>query len=102
MSRDILNDIINDFNPEKFIRFFSSKNTSFSPRQEQLIQYNDGNFNNGKKLGDINFKDNSLIIYSFQAEQALSEKSGKKAQYENGKKILKETQTHTRNFIYFY
>ncbi len=84
MSIDILNDIINDFNPEKFIRFFRSKNTSFSPRQEELTQYNDVNFKNGKKLGEINFKDNYLIVYSFQAKQVLSEKSGKKAQYEKG------------------
>ncbi|OGG20726.1 hypothetical protein A3D03_05570 [Candidatus Gottesmanbacteria bacterium RIFCSPHIGHO2_02_FULL_40_13] len=101
MSRDILDDIINDFSPEKFIRFFRSKNTLFSPRQEELTQYNDVNFKNGKKLGEINFKDNSLFIYSFQAEQVLSEKSGKKAQYEKGKKILKETQTDTGIFIYY-
>jgi len=101
VSRDILDDIINDFSPEKFIRFFRSKNTLFSPRQEELTQYNDVNFKNGKKLGEINFKDNSLFIYSFQAEQVLSEKSGKKAQYEKGKKILKETQTDTGIFIYY-
>lgn len=100
MSRDILNNIINDFDPEKFIKFFRSKNTSFSPRQEELTQYNDGNFKNGKKLGEISFKDNSLIIYSFQAEQELSEKTGKKAQYEKGKKILRETQTDAGIFIY--
>ncbi len=101
MSRDILDDIISDFNPEKFIKFFRSKNTFFSPRQEELTQYNDDNFKNGKKLGEINFKDNSLIIYYFQAEQELSEKSGKKAQYEKSKKILKETQTDTGIFIYY-
>lgn len=101
MSRDILNDIINDFDSEKFIRFFRSKNTSFSPRQEELTQYNDGNFKKGYKLGEINFKDNSFAIYSFQAEQVLSEKSGKRAQYEKGKKILRETQADAGIFIFY-
>ncbi|MBI2314941.1 hypothetical protein HYU93_02685 [Candidatus Daviesbacteria bacterium] len=101
MGRDILEDIIDNFSPEKFIKFFRTKNTSFSPRQEELNQYNDDNFKDGKKLGEINSKDNSLIVYSFQVIQPLSEKSGKKSQYEKGKRILKETQNDAGIFIFY-
>jgi len=53
--RQILIDIIEDFNPEKFVRFFREKNRSFAPRKEELSQYNDENFRNGIKLGEISF-----------------------------------------------
>ena len=55
MSKELLQDIIEDFNPEKFVRFFREKNRSFAPRKEELFQYNDENFQNGIKLGEIQF-----------------------------------------------
>ena len=51
----ILNEIINNFSPDKFVRFFREKNRSFAPRKEDLLQYDDENFKNGIKLGEIQF-----------------------------------------------
>ena len=89
MSREILQDIVNDFSPDKFVRFFREKNRSFAARQESVTHYDDESFGNGLKLGDIKFSESEkLIICAFQVKQSLSERSGKKAQYEKGKKIL--------------
>ena len=53
MSRIILEDIIANFSPDKFISFFRDKSNKFAPRQENLPQYNDENFKDGKKLGRL-------------------------------------------------
>lgn len=101
MSRNILANIIEDFNPDKFIRFFREKNRTFAPRKEELSQYNDESFKNGLKLGEINFAaEEQMIICIFEVNQPLSERSGKKAQYEKGKRILREQQADTGIFIF--
>lgn len=101
MSRDILENIIEDFNPDKFTRFFREKNRTFAPRKEELNQYNDESFKNGLKLGEINFAvEEQMIICIFEANQPLSERSGKKTQYEKGKRILREQQADSGIFIF--
>ena len=102
MSREILQNIIEDFNPEKFVRFFREKNRSFAPRKEELNQHDDENFRNGIKLGEIKCaQDEQLVICVFQAVQPLSERSGKKAQYEKGKRMLKEANADAGIFIFY-
>ena len=100
--RQILIDIIDDFSPDKFVRFFREKNRAFAPRREDLLQYNDDNFRNGIKLGEIQFaQDEKMLVCAFEASQPLSERSSKKAQYEKGKKILKDSQSDAGIFIFY-
>ena len=100
--KQILNNIINDFQVDNFTRFFREKNRSFAPRTEALSQYDDAHFRNGVKLGEIKFaQDEKMLICAFEANQPLSERSGKKAQYEKGKKILKESQSDAGIFIFY-
>jgi len=102
MSKEILQDIIGDFSPEKFSRFFRDQNRSFAPRQEAIAHYDDESFKRGLKLGETKFSETEkLIACSFQVKQALSERSGKKAQYEKGKKILKDAQSDAGIFIFY-
>ncbi len=102
MSKEILQNIINDFNANKFTRFFREKSRTFAPRAEVMSYYNDDNFRNGIKLGEIQFaQDDKMLICAFEARQPLSERSGKKAQYEKGKKILKETNADAGIFIFY-
>jgi type II restriction/modification system DNA methylase subunit YeeA len=65
------------------------------------LPYADDNFYNGEKLGEINFEYGNLIVCSFQVKQSLSERSGKKAQYELGKKILKTLEYDAGIFIFY-
>lgn len=102
MSKEMLQDIIAEFSPDKFIKFFREKSRDFSTRGEVFPDYNDYNFNNGLKLGEIYFPDGQkMVACAFRAEQHLSERSGKKAQYEKGKKILKELQADAGIFIFY-
>ena len=102
MSKEILQDIIAEFSSDKFIQFFREKNRNFSPLREDFTYYNDENFNDGLKIGEIDFSDGQkMIVCAFRAEQHLSERSGKKAQYEKGKKILKDSQADAGIFIFY-
>jgi type I restriction-modification system DNA methylase subunit len=102
MSREILQDIIDNFSPDKFPKFFREKQRSFSPRQESFPQYNDEFFSGGVKFGEIKFSEGEkLIACAFKATQPLSERSSRKAQYDKGKKILKDTQSDAGIFIFY-
>jgi type I restriction-modification system DNA methylase subunit len=102
MSNGVLQDIIENFSPDKFPRFFREKNRSFSPRQESYSQYNDEYFSYVSKLGEIKFsEDEKLIVCAFHSTRPLSERNSRKAQYEKGKKILKDTQSDTGIFIFY-
>ena len=104
MSRDILNDIIANFETEKFINFFRSKTPDFAPSQERLPRYNDSDFANFKKLGEIGFlnSEQRLIIVSAEVAKSLTERSGKKAQYEKAKKILRELDRYETGIFIFH
>ena len=87
MNQEILQNIIDDFSPEKFNRFFRNKNRSFAPQQETLDQYNDDSFKAGLKLGEIKFsKTEKLIVSAFKVKKSLSERSGKTC-LQNGRDI---------------
>ncbi len=102
-ARPILENIIEEFNPDKFVHFFRRKSKQFSPSKDDLRAYNDENFSNTKKLGEIKFADaDRLIICAFAAQKPLTERSGKKAQYEKAKKILKEQQIYSAGIFIFY
>jgi len=103
MTIEILKDIISEFDTDKFIQFFRNKNRSFSPRREKLDQYNDESFKEGLKLGEIDFTDEgqNFIVCSFKSSNSLTERSGKKAQYEKAKKILKSLYFDAGVFIFY-
>ncbi len=103
MKNNILNTIIDDFAIDKFIQFFRAKNRSFRQRREELKHYDDDRFTNGIKLGEIDFKaeGQNLIICAFESSKSLTERSGKKAQYEKAKIILKKQRADAGIFIYY-
>ncbi|MCX7589712.1 MAG: BREX-1 system adenine-specific DNA-methyltransferase PglX, partial [Patescibacteria group bacterium] len=104
-ARSIIQSIINDFVVDKFIRFFREKSQKFIWQNFNLSQYNDDDFTDGTKIGEINFSEtDSLVIISFKVKNSLSERSGKKAQYEKAKYILRlsENQKYSAGIFIFY
>jgi len=89
MSKEILQSLIENFDLQRFRRFFSEKNKKFRPSEDNLDYYCDDNFSSGQKLGELYLKDGNLLICAFKVKRELSERSGKKAQYNLGKAILK-------------
>jgi len=107
-AKDILESIISKpldsekgiFDLEKFIRFFRAKNNKLSYPKEQLY-YTGDNFVNGRKLAEGKLDDGELIVCSFLVKDNLTERSGKKVQYQLGKKILKDDQKDAGIFIFY-
>lgn len=103
-AQQILDGLINTFSTEQLCRFFREKSRKFVKQNDNYSQYNDDYFNAGIKLGEIKFSDTeSLLICSFGVKTDLSERAGKRAQYEKAKSILKssENQIHSAGIFIF-
>ena len=99
IKRQILEETINNFNTDNIKRFFREANPKFRHPNERL-DYQDENFGQGIKLEEIDFEDGNLIVCSFSIKKDLTERTGKKAQYELGKKILNQNQADSGIFIF--
>jgi adenine-specific DNA-methyltransferase len=104
-ANQILETVISNFSIEKFNRFFREKSRQFVTQEENYARYNDEDFKNGLKLGEIHFSDgDSLIFCAFEVTKELTERTGKKAQYQKAKDILKsgENQRFSAGIFIFY
>jgi len=100
MSKEVLQNIIDDFSVDKFQLFFRRKSNKFRFPNEPIYEESE-NFTDGLKIAEAKFEDGKLIVCAFLSKQDLSERSGKKAQYEIGKKILRYTDTDAGIFIFY-
>lgn len=99
--KKILEVIIGDFSMEKFGRFFRGKSNKFVLKNESFSHFNDQSFKDGILLGEINFSvTEKILVVGFSCQHPLSERLGKKAQYEKAKKILKFQQADGGIFIF--
>lgn len=104
-AKQILETIIYEFSIDKFVRFFRAKSQKFTAREESYSSFNDENFIEGQKIGEIKFTDiDSLLICSFKVTKPLSERAGKRAQYDKAKNILRATvnQKYSAGIFIFY
>jgi adenine-specific DNA-methyltransferase len=98
----MLEDIINSFGPEKVRHFFSNKNRKFIYETQGKPEYNDENFVESLKIGEIPFDEvTKLVVYTIKVKNNLTERSGKKKQYEKGKNIIKYENADAGIFIFY-
>lgn len=95
----ILDKIINNFSIDNLVRLFQNKTTKFRMLQSRASQ---PLFTDGLLLGEFDCGDESVCIFTFKTHQPLTERSGKKAQYELAKKMLKEQIRYDGGFFIFY
>ena len=101
-AKELLDNLIRNFNPHDFIHFFRQKNRSFRSFNEPNPQYTDEDFTDCLYIGEIPFNTSDrLIIYAFKVGRDLTERSGKKAQYEKGKRILRDELADAGIFIFY-
>jgi hypothetical protein len=102
MANSTLEHLIKDFSTEGITRFFRERSPKFAPRKESLDEYNDELFKRGVKLGEIKFDETEeLIVCAFSCDNSLSERSGKKAQYEKAKRVLKGRISDAGIFVFY-
>lgn len=102
--KELLQEIIGNFNLDKWDTFFSKKNRKFKKETDfpELDNYGFLSFINGRKHGIIPIEDDELVIASFKVTKNLTERSGKKDQYDLAKKILKEDLSLSGGIFIFY
>jgi len=101
-SKQILESIINEFAPEKLESFFRQKNDRLEfPKDSLPVPEQASDFSDGRLLAEGELGDGKLIVCSFLVNKELTERSGKKAQYAVGKKILKEQSADAGIFIFY-
>lgn len=99
----ILQNLIQEFSTENLIHLFRYKTRTFREISEERNYYNNDFFSNGLFLGEAKTDDeDEIVIYTFKTNKELTERSGKKAQYELAKKILKQEQRYSAGFFIFY
>lgn len=104
MSREKLKSIIDDFGIRGFVSFFREKSTSFARLDDPLNQYDDDRFSDFYEIGEIEFENSSdrLVIIGAKVNNELTDRSGKKAQYEKAKRILKDLNLYNAGIFIFY
>ncbi len=101
MTSQIVHDLISNVNHENLVRFFRDRNSLFQQSEEDLSEYESDQFTHGTKLGDIPFGlVDHLIVCFFNVTRELSERSGKKAQYDLAKKIIRDRAADAGIFIF--
>ncbi len=102
MSSQHLENLINDFSLEHLERFMRDRSAKFTPRKEALAGYDDELCKSGVKTGEISFSEvEKLIVCAFECNNSLSERSGKKIQYDMAKKVLRDQSVGSGIFVFF-
>ena len=102
MNNQLLHRLITQFSTESLIAFLSDKNPDFEPIRTPLRNYPSEDFSQALEVGELPFGHaESLGVYSFRVNKALSERSGKKAQYDLAKKVLKDAQQDAGIFVFY-
>lgn len=102
MNNARLQDLIGDFTPQKLVPFLREKNRNFRPTPERLFDLDPDQFSQGEKIGEIPFSlYENLGIYAVKVTRNLTERTGKKYQYDLAKKILKESEEDAGIFVFY-
>ena len=90
MTDTTLTDLIRNYSSENLAKFFRWKSRDFAPIKESINHISEEGFQDIQKLGEIQFSNkDQLLVCSIKVTKDLTERSGKKAQFELAKKILK-------------
>jgi len=102
--KELVENLIADFNHDNLVVLFRNKTRSFKPINEELSGFNDDLFSECTLLGSFKTTDDELemLIFTAKTNNDLTERSGKKRQYELGKRVLKEQLRYSGGFFVFY
>lgn len=102
--REFLQEVIEGFEVSKFTRFLSAANSAFKPVPADFGHYleSDGYFSHFAKAGYLEFKDGSqLLVCTIRCDKSLTERTGKRKQYDLAKKVLKDTFADGGLFLFY-
>ena len=102
-ARAKLEELVNNFNSQDLKMFMRLKSRNYAELGETLPGYADDRFGEFQKAGEIRFETGEKLAVIFASiAKDLSERSGKKAQYEKAKRILKDEELYDAGFFIFH
>ena len=102
MSKHLLKTAIEQGVRDNLNTFFLDVSNDYSEIEDNLSIYDDDRFASFQTTGEIVFNPNEkLVVVTAEVAEDLTERSGKKAQYEKTKKILKDYMKYDAGFFIF-
>jgi adenine-specific DNA-methyltransferase len=102
MSRELLGKVISAGVKDNLDSFFLNVSNAYREIEDDLSVYDDDQFTNFQPLGEIVFNPNEkLVVSTAEVSEDLIERSGKKAQYEKAKRILKDYMKYDAGIFVF-
>ncbi|MFQ3550074.1 MAG: hypothetical protein SNJ70_10030 [Armatimonadota bacterium] len=102
-AREILVNIIDNFSADSFNHFFRKvKNSKYNSINQSYSHYDDDSFKKTIMLGDMTLQDDRVAVFAIEVLKDLTERSGKKAQYDKAKKILRDDISISAGIFIFY
>ncbi len=102
MSKELLQKVI-DKGVEGYLNeFFLDVSKYYSEMDDDLSEHDGNGFSDFQAVGEINFSPaEKLVVVTADVTGDLTERSGKKAQYEKAKKILKSYMGYNAGIFVF-
>jgi adenine-specific DNA-methyltransferase len=103
MSEERLNRLIEDFSQRNLNLFLRSKCENYAETPQDLPEHDEeGKFAGFEKVGEIRFDDGDrLVVTTARVKGDLSERTGKRSQYDKAKKILRELAVYDAGLFIF-
>lgn len=102
---NILETLIQDYSQDNLSRFFRQNTQSsgnYRDLNDEITSNNSKLFSKGKLIGDLTFEKGKLAIVAYSATGELTEKSSRKAQFEEAKNFLKLKQSYSLGGIFVF
>lgn len=98
-----LEELISNFNYRTLSLFLRLKSPHYAEIGQELPGYEDDRFGEFRKMGEMRFETGeNLAVIASPVSGGLSERSGKKSQYEKAKRILRDQQIYDAGFFIFH
>jgi len=102
MSRQLLEKVIDEGVEDNLNAFFYNVSNYYTEMDEDLSDYDDDRFINFQAIGEIIFSTiEKMVVVTADVTGDLTERSGKKAQYEKARKILKSYMRYDTGIFVF-
>lgn len=100
-----IDNLIFNFSQKNLVQYLRSKISTFKPEEEDLSHLFEDEvfekYESIEKIGEANLNGDDLLVILSKTTDSLTEKSGKKNQYEIAKKVLKEESKDASIFVFY-
>lgn len=101
-NRKKFEELIKNFNPKILQDTFQRSNDYFREKNREIYLEKEDGFSDIVQLGEFELEDSKILVASSKTLDSLTEKSGRKAQYDIAKKILKKYREYQAGIFIFY